>query len=101
MRETTRIHEVNRGRQLRVNEGNGSLRRFFAHLNLLAQPFEQILRYVLAKQHYMRGGSMNGFEARTNGRRLDPEIDVTFQLLTVVRRKNAPVVQERKIYACS
>ena len=44
MREAMRIHEINRGRQMRVNEGNGSLRRFFARVDLLAQPFEQILR---------------------------------------------------------
>src|ERR1700722_13423818 len=101
MRDAMRIHEVNRGRQMRVNEGNGSLSRFFTRLDLLCQPFEQILRYIFAKQHQMRGGIVNGFEASTNGRRLDPEVDVTFQLLQVVRRKNAPVVQKRKIRASS
>ena len=35
----------------------------------------------------MRSGVVNGFEARTNGRRLDPEVDVTFQLLQVVRKE--------------
>ena len=86
---------------MRIHEGNGSFRRLFARVDLLAQPFEQILRYVFAKQHHMRGGVVNGFEARTNGRRLDPEVDVTFQLLPVDGRKNAPVVQKREIRACS
>ncbi len=49
MRDAMRIHEVNRGRQMRVNEGNGSLSRFFTRLDLLCQPFKQILWYIFAK----------------------------------------------------